>query len=55
MKKIIDEIELLTRQMKKCLKKIESIVENEKLKKINNFAKKLTRLTNAITMTEQIR
>jgi hypothetical protein len=51
MKEIIDEIESLTRQMKKCLKKIESIVENEKLKEINNFAKELTRLTNAITMT----
>ncbi len=50
MKEIIDEIKSLTKQMKKCLKRIESIVENEKLKEINNFAKKLTRLTDAITM-----
>jgi hypothetical protein len=50
MKEIIDEIESLTRQMKRSLKKIESTVEDEKLKEINNFAKELTRLTNAITM-----
>ncbi len=50
MKEIIDEIESLTRQMKKSLKKIKSTVEDEKSKEIDNFAKELTRLTNAITM-----
>jgi mevalonate kinase len=50
MKEIIDEIESLTSQMKECLKKIESAVEDEKLKEIDNFAKELTRLTNAITV-----
>jgi CRISPR/Cas system CSM-associated protein Csm2 small subunit len=51
MKEVIDEIESLARQMKECLKKIESIVEDEKLKEINNFAKELARLTDAITVT----
>jgi hypothetical protein len=51
MKEIIDAIESLTEQIRKYLKHVESIIENEKLYMMNNFAKKLTRLTNAIMMT----
>jgi hypothetical protein len=51
MKKIIDAIESLAEQMRKYLKHVRSIIENEKLDMMNNFAKELARLTNAITMT----
>ncbi len=51
MKEIIDTTESLTEQMKRYLKHVQLIIENEKLNMMNNFAKKLTRLTDTITMT----
>jgi hypothetical protein len=51
MKKIIDAIESLAEQMREHLKHFRSIIEDVKLNMMNNFAKELTRLTDAITMT----
>ncbi len=50
MKKAIEEIESLTKQIKNRLRRVQLMKKNERLDVMNNFAKNLTRLSNAVTI-----
>jgi predicted RNA-binding protein with EMAP domain len=53
MKEIVETIESLIRQLKKCVMRSEQIVDEEKLETMNDFAESLAKLIDQIVVIQE--